>query len=104
MDPVLEKVWSEKIERDSVREEFRELVNQGRKWCYHETSQGEVVLVVENFPEYFTLNYKFTRVEAMQFAANNNKLLGVDATEEMRIVNSSMIAWSQTGRRGNGRR
>ena len=82
----------QRIARDTAREEFNALVKQGRKWCYYHCADDTVALVVEDHSEYFPLSYKFSRAAGSRYVKDMNKLLGVDINEELRIVNTSMIA------------
>lgn len=87
----------DKLQRDTARDEFQQLVDQGRKFCFYALGSGGVAAVVENFNCYFLLTYNFNMAESMQFVRSMNKRLGVDVKEEARIVSSSFAA--DSGRR-----
>jgi hypothetical protein len=76
-----------------AKTEFSSLVNSGRKWCYTAIESGylRLAVVVENYPQYFVLDFDVSFPGARYIATEKNKQLGINDTEEINIITSSMV-------------
>jgi hypothetical protein len=91
----------DKLQRDTIREEFRTLVASGRRWCWYAAIYSHTPeIIVENHPEKFTTTYNFRHTaEAIIFEKEQNKKLGLTDVEVQEIIISSMLASNRLRRR-----